>query len=419
MSRKRYALCGASARGYMAYANTLATDSVIREKAELVGVFDINPGRARYISEHCGGVPSFTDIDEMMRVTKPDCVIIATVDAYHAEYAIRTLAMGVDVFCEKPMAVTAESIRAILEAERKYNRRIGVCFNMRYMRHIMLLKRLVDDGVVGDVYNVHYEWLLTANPKQGMHGATYFHRWNRYMDKCGGLLLTKATHHFDAANWLIGQKPVRVAGFGRLNRYGKAGEFRGKYCTGCEHAHECRFYYPMVEFQQKFYGDNAVYDGYRTDKCAFDEDIDCYDTMALTVEYDGGAIMTYSECSAAMYEGFRISINGSKGRVEAAFYKTGGLAEGETPDYVRIVDLDGKVTLLPFPPAGEGEHGGADEAFMRVLFLGEAPQMPSQRADSVDGALSALIGVAGNRAIATGRVVSIDELIGDASLLRR
>lgn len=64
------------------------------------------------------------------------------------------------------------------------------------------MKKLVDSGVLGEIYNVHFEYLLTGNTTaQSGHGASYYHRWNRYMDQSGGLLLSKATHHFDMVNY--------------------------------------------------------------------------------------------------------------------------------------------------------------------------------------------------------------------------
>jgi len=438
--KKRFAMAGASNRGLNSYGKPLVTGSEtknlvqgynfgygaddankeeIQKVAELVGVYDKNIGRARFVAKELG-VEAYEDFDDMIKTAKPDCVIVTTTDYSHAEYIIRALDAGCEVWCEKPMCINAEQCRAILEAERRNNRKIGVCFNVRYGTYAPAIKHVVDSGVLGDIYNVHLEWLLTKDYSAGHtgHGASYYRRWNAYMDQCGGLLLTKSTHHFDFVNWLIGGRPKRVSAFGKLRHYGKNGTFRGERCSNCEHTEKCPFYVQITPFMQKMYVDNEQYDGYKIDRCVFDEEIDSYDTMALNVEYDNGVIMSYSESSAAMYEGFKLSINGSDARLEVQH--GGALRKDEKPDFIRIIKTgDDQITTIEMPPAKPGDHGGGDNAFRRVLFLGEEPEFESQRAGAIDGAYSILIGAAANKSIATGQIIDIDELIGDASLLDR
>jgi len=442
MEKKRFAIAGASNRGMNSYGRPLVTkvetkelgdnfgygdDSAdkkeITEVCELVGVYDINIGRARYVAQQLG-VDAYEDFDDMLNTAKPDCVVVTSTDYSHAEYIIRALDAGCEVFTEKPMCINAEQCRAILEAEKRNDRKIGVCFNMRYMSAIIQLKQLVDSGVLGDIYNVHFEWLLTKDYSAGHsgHGASYYRRWNAYMDKCGGLLLTKSTHHFDFVNWLIGGRPKKVSAFGKLRHYGANGKFRGERCSNCEHTAECPYYVKVTPFMQEMYVDNEKYDGYKIDRCVFDEAIDTYDTMALNVEYDNGVIMAYSESSAAMYEGFKMYINGSDARIEVQSFSNGGLKDGEDPGYIRVIktgDTNENITLYDKAPAKAGGHGGSDDAFRRVLFLGEEPEFEAQRAGAVDGAYSILIGAAANESIKTGKIIDIDEFIGDASLLDR
>ena len=437
---KKFAIVGASGRGYLSYARALArsnTDySVVNnldygglpefynefiQSSELVGVCDTNIGRARFVGNSVG-VPAYDDFDTMLNETKPDCVIVTTTDYAHADYIVRALDAGCDVFTEKPMCINATQCRAILEAEKRNNRKIGVCFNMRYNNYVIQLKELVESGAIGEIYNVHFEWLLTKDYSAGHsgHGASYYRRWNAYMDQCGGLLLTKSTHHFDFVNWLIGGRPKRVSAFGKLRHYGKAGAFRGERCSNCEHTQKCPYYFKPNELQTAMYMDNEQYDGYKCDRCVFDEAIDSYDTMAINVEYDNGILMAYSESSCAMYEGFKLFINGSEGRLEAQICSNGGLRSGEKIDFIRIIKVgDGQIITLDKPKAKSGDHGGSDDAFRRVLFLNEDPQIESQKASAVDGAYSILIGAAANESIATGKIIDIDELIGDASLLDR
>ena len=123
-----------------------------------------------------------------------------------------------------------------------------------------------------------------------------------------------------------------------------------------------------------------------------------------------------------MYEGFKLSINGSDARLEVQFFQGDkeGTREGEVPDFMRLIKTgDRQITIYDLPPKLSGGHNGADDAFQRVLFLGDSPEFEFQRADAIDGAYSILIGAAANQSIATGKIIDIDEMIGDASLLDR
>ena len=98
---KRYAFAGASGRAVGMYARPIADR--FRHTAQVVGVFDINQTRARLLAGVCGNPPVYADFDAMLRETKPDCVIVTTVDRTHHEFIIRSLEAGCDVITEKPM----------------------------------------------------------------------------------------------------------------------------------------------------------------------------------------------------------------------------------------------------------------------------------------------------------------------------
>ena len=178
--KKRFAIAGASGRGFLSYGYPLSPkvdkagvdvfgygeEAADKEKivqvSELVGVYDINPGRARYVGQVLSA-PAYDDFDKMIEEARPDCVIVATADYSHVDYVVRALDMGCEVFCEKPMCINAEQCRAILEAEKRNNRKIGICFNMRYDNVILQLKQIMDSGVLGKIYNVNFEWLLSKD----------------------------------------------------------------------------------------------------------------------------------------------------------------------------------------------------------------------------------------------------------------
>ena len=115
---------------------------------------------------------------------------------------------GYDVMLEKPMTIDKEKCLEILETEKKTGKKVTVTFNCRFMPFFSAIKELLNTNIVGDILHVDLRWMLDRS-----HGADYFRRWHRYLDNSGGLLVHKATHHFDVVNWLIGQSPVEVSPF--------------------------------------------------------------------------------------------------------------------------------------------------------------------------------------------------------------
>ncbi len=409
MNKKTYVFAGASNRALGMYAKPLST--TYADVGELLGVYDINIGRSREFVKQVGiDIPVYDNFDKMIEETKPDYVIVTTVDAYHSDYIIRSLELGCNVITEKPMTIDEVRCNAILEAEKKYGKEVIVTFNYRFAPFKTKIKELIKSGAIGDVFSVNFEWLLDRNLNLSGHGTSYYRRWNARMAKSGGLLVHKSTHHFDLINWWIDQKPSRVSAFGHLNLYGaKNAKFKGTRCSECPHASECEFYYKLTDFEVEYYKNNEQYDGYMKDNCVYADDIDIYDTMAATVEYDGGAVLTYSLNSTTPYEGWKMVINGSKGRLEAAEYETGFQSKVDQ-DIIKIFDLNDSVTEYKVTRGGGG-HGGGDQRLHKMIFTENVPDPLGHKAGTEDGAYSILVGVAANKSIKEGKIISIDDLL--------
>jgi predicted dehydrogenase len=303
--KKRYAFAGASGRAWHMYAKPLATE--LKDYADLVGIYDVNSVRAGIVSESCGGIPVYRDFDQMLKEANPDAVIVTTVDRFHHEYIIKALEAGCDAITEKPMTIDDEKCRAILEAEKRTGKKVIVTFNYRFAPYVTRIKELLRQGAVGKILSIDFEWILDTR-----HGADYFRRWHRYMEKSGGLLVHKATHHFDLMNWWLEEDPQEVYAFGTRRFYGPTRENRGERCLNCQYKNSCEFYWDITanDFTRKFYYEAEKEDGYFRDRCVFADDIDIYDTMSVNVKYDQGALLSYSLIAHSPYEGWRAAING-------------------------------------------------------------------------------------------------------------
>lgn len=439
MQRKRYALVGCGGRAVM-FVDAIA--GKFTPYAELVGLCDVSPTRMNWhngrLSQRFGvkPVPTFLaeQFDEMIRQTRPDVVIVCTIDCWHHHYIIRAMELGCDVICEKPLTIDAPKATAIREAIQRTGRNLRVTFNYRYSPGASTLRKLMQEGAIGTPLAVDFSWVLDTN-----HGADYFRRWHREKDKSGGLLVHKATHHFDLVNWLVGSVPKTVFAMGDLKFYGRANaERRGERYpysryTGEPSARQD----PFALFLDTGKGDDVYSEaalrglyleaekdsGYIRDRNVFGDGITIEDTMAVLVCYRSGVIMNYSLIAYSPWEGFRLAITGDKGRIE--YYEKHGshIIAGQSDDELAAQQAQGhEQILMLFPmfgvprrievPRAEGGHGGSDPVMLEHIFLPNPPPDPLQRAASYhDGVTSLLVGISANESIRTGQPVECAQLI--------
>ena len=425
MAKKRFAQVGVGGRARFFYHAVAETYS---ETSELVGFCDVNQTRMDYANSYLESmgvakVPTYKhyDFDKMIEETKPDTVIVTSVDRTHDYYIIRAMELGCNVITEKPMTIDEKRAQAIIDAQKRTGKEVRVSFNYRYAPHNTKVRELILDGVIGDVFSVHFEWFLNTN-----HGADYYRRWHRNKENSGGLLVHKSTHHFDLVNFWLGTQPETVFAMGSLNFYGRNNaERRGikdfyYRCHGSEIAKQDPFYLDMEasESMRNLYLNAEHEDGYIRDKSVFSEEISIEDTMGVMVRYKNNAIMTYSLNSYIPKEGFRVVFNGSKGRMELdvleqSYVNAGGdkAKEGATKyKKITVIPMFSEAYDVPIEEA-VGGHGGGDPILLNDIFGVPKEDKFHRAANQVDGAMSILTGVAANKSIASGLPVQIDDLV--------
>jgi len=426
MIRKRYAQVGTGGRARFFYE---AIASVYEKTSEIIAFCDISQTRMDYanklLKEEYGVSPVptylYTEFEKMLDETKPDCVIVTSVDRTHDQYIIRAMEKGCDVITEKPMTTDEEKAQAVIDCQKRTGRDLRVTFNYRYAPHNTKVRELIMDDVIGDIFSVHFEWLLDTR-----HGADYFRRWHRNKINSGGLLVHKSTHHFDLVNFWLCTQPSKVFAYGDLKFYGRSNaEKRGmtkfySRCLDTEAAKGDPFAIDLEsdETLRELYLNAEADSGYIRDRSVFADDISIEDTMGVLVKYKSGAIMTYSLNAYMPWEGFNVNINGSKGRIELkvvenSYINAGGEKENEGA-------LSG-TSLMVYPMFSnpyaveiintEGGHGGGDPILLNDIFGTPEPDPFDRAASHLAGAMSILTGIAANKSIASGLEIKIDDLI--------
>ncbi|MCO5185620.1 MAG: Gfo/Idh/MocA family oxidoreductase [Anaerolineae bacterium] len=426
--RKRYAIVGTGSRAGMFVR---AITQTYRDVAELVAFCDLSQTRMDWYNAQLfeqldlPARPTYhaDQFDQMIAETKPDSVIVTTIDATHHVYITRAMELGCDVISEKPLTTDTEKLKAIYATIEQTGRALIVTFNYRYAPAYTQFRKLVMDGLVGRPLLVDFSWVLDTS-----HGADYFRRWHREKQNSGGLLVHKSTHHFDLVNWWIDAYPKSVFAMGDLSFYGKQNAAaRGEQYDYIRYTNEpaaqddpFALSLTSQEALKGLYLDAEAETGYLRDRNVFGEPITIEDTLAVTARYSNGTMLSYCLVAYAPWEGLRVSITGTKGRIEMDIEEsiTHLLGDGEASaskgpfkqTRMRVFPMFGKSYEVPVS-VGKGGHGGADPVMLEQIFSPNPPYDPFNRAAShIDGAASILVGIAGNRALHTGTIVQIDDL---------
>jgi hypothetical protein len=453
-TKTRIALIGTGGRSEM-YIRAIFGKHA--DTAELVAFSDVNPGRVEFYQKLIqelgapGPVASFdpSGLTAFIKANNIDRVVVTTPDYTHADYIVEALKAGADVVVEKPLTIDAEGCRRITKAVEETGRNVVVTFNYRYSPRNSALKEIIQSGVIGKVTSIDFSWVLDT-----VHGADYFRRWHREKKNSGGLLIHKASHHFDLVNWWINDVPERVFASGGLNFYGdKNAAERGlgprpergtpdaeSPGAGDKTGNKDPFALDLREDERlkALFLDNEHYDGYRRDQDVFTGGITIEDNLALVVEYQGGPRLSYSLNAHSPWEGYRVAVNGTEGRAELEVVERAAVLS--STDKKTVVDPSATpieeedairrngerlVVQRHWEPAyevpivnGEGGHGGGDELLLSDLFNGPGEDPLGRPSGYLDGLRSVSVGIAGNRSLESSLPVRIEDLDLGADLRR-
>jgi predicted dehydrogenase len=407
-------------------------EGTIDPSIELVALCDANPSRlelsaARIPDRYAVDVGLYDagEFDQMIAERRPDTIIVTTPDYLHDTYIVQALRAGCDVITEKPMTIDLARLKGIVDAQRETGRSVTVTFNYRYIPAHTQLKDILLSGAIGEITAVDFRWYLDR-----VHGADYFRRWHREKDKSGGLLVHKATHHFDLANWWVGSHPETITALGSRRFYvprtaeslGLTGH--GERCHSCSKSAQCPYRLDLEGDPElkALYLDAEYADGYVRDRCVFSSDISIDDTMQVQVGYANGVSMNYTLCAYSPWEGYEIVFYGTDGELNHRHVGVHGIFGGtrhEADDSATttVLHRHGEEPKQVDVWSGEGDHGGGDPVMLDEL-LNPAPSTDRyrRRSSHIDGAWSILTGIASNVSIERGQTVKIDELLRDAGI---
>ena len=150
------------------------------------------------------GVATYADYDRFLEHDM-DAVILANYFHEHAPFAIKALAAGKHVLCEKPMAATLDDAKAMAKAARDSGRILMIAIHSRYSPQTIAAKKIIDSGALGRVY-----YGETISTRRRWIGSGSFARKET---AGGGAVVDIGVYSLDTALHLLGHpRPKRVSG---------------------------------------------------------------------------------------------------------------------------------------------------------------------------------------------------------------
>lgn len=173
-----------------------------REDAELVGIAGLEDDRRRELAARYG-VPERAGLEALLDATAPDVLSIATPTALHAPMAITAMNRGIHVLVEKPMAMSGEEARRMVEAATRNRVVCEVVLNHRLRGEVRALAAEVAAGTLGEIRYAKAGWLRRA----GIPGSGSW--FTRAELSGGGALADIGVHVLDIVLHLLGRPRVR------------------------------------------------------------------------------------------------------------------------------------------------------------------------------------------------------------------
>ncbi len=141
----RIAVVGTGAIAQMAHLPVLRK----MRGVNVVALCDIDRAKARALADRFEIPDAYVDLEDLFGAGDLDAVIISTPSHLHQPYVLEAIAAGVDVLCERPLALTTRGVQVILEAAASSGRKVVVANNHRFRSDVQALDRFLRGGELG------------------------------------------------------------------------------------------------------------------------------------------------------------------------------------------------------------------------------------------------------------------------------
>lgn len=176
---------------------------------EVVAVCDANPDTVRTCDETVGNIPGlpeninlsnlsiYTDFDIMLRKERLDAVSITLPTYLHADLTCKALRAGVNVLCEKPMALNLQECQQMIDAAKQTGKHLMIAHCIRFWPEYVNTREIIHSGKYGNVLAAVFQ-RLSARPSWSSDN------WLMDAERSGGMVLDLHIHDTDYIHNLFG-----------------------------------------------------------------------------------------------------------------------------------------------------------------------------------------------------------------------
>ncbi|MDQ3107592.1 MAG: Gfo/Idh/MocA family oxidoreductase [Actinomycetota bacterium] len=197
------AIVGYGPFGGMGYYHGLGITGT--DGLELVAVVDSSDQRRKAAGDDFPGLTTYASVDDLASDDAVDVAIVATPPSAHFGLTRQQLQAGKHVACEKPLCLTAGEADELIATARSHQRVLTVHQNRRWDPDFLAVRRAIDAGLLGDLFNVETFVGGFEHPCRA---------WHSDVEVSGGAVYDWGSHHVDWILQLLGSAPSRVTTFG-------------------------------------------------------------------------------------------------------------------------------------------------------------------------------------------------------------
>jgi len=370
------------------------------------------------------GFRAFPDAEALLSAGKlADVMIIATQDNSHFEFCRRALELDYDVLLEKPIATRVEQVLEIERLARAAQRRVMVCFVLRFAAFYRKVREIIQSGVLGDIASIQ-----ASEGVMPWHQAHSFVRghWS-VVGRSSPMILSKCCHDTDIVHWLAGRPCQRVASFGSLEffRPERAPAGVPARCTdGCPVGDTCLYNALRYTSDKRVPWLGMVYDraqdasveeitawlrGSPWGRCVYRCDNDAVDRQVIALEFAGGLTGTFT--MTAFENGRHLEVYGTRGVL-----KGGETYRQHFGAHLILFPHEGEPVryTVQAEDGGYELHGGGDAGLVHALYDEMTKPAGASLEAGIDSTVhSHLLAFAAEASRLTGRMVDLEAFRAD------
>lgn len=167
------------------------------KSCELVACCDIVNEKAKDLGDKYNATVYYS-IEQLLKDENIDIISVCSPNGLHAEHSILSLQAAKHVLCEKPMAINSFDCGRMITAAENANKRLFVIKQNRYNPPVKAVKKLIDEGALGRIFNIQLSCFWNRNENY------YTNSWKGSKDMDGGTLYTQFSHFIDLLYYLNG-----------------------------------------------------------------------------------------------------------------------------------------------------------------------------------------------------------------------